>query len=183
MSTAIVWQQLELSYSLISATIPCLKSFISSFDTNFGMGDGSSEGQYNYSSGNNGSQTNSRSQIESQYQPKSSTPKDRPIPESIKMHSLMPKQSATFWRESTPESPKQKLRVGRLRPERLKSSTTVTTGIKSGNDRPDSQGSDGRSSQAGSQELIIRRDMHFDVRSDVRSDYTYPSDGISPMRN
>ncbi|KAF2458961.1 hypothetical protein BDY21DRAFT_283026, partial [Lineolata rhizophorae] len=32
----VIWHQVELGYSLISATIPCLKSFIKSFDTGLG---------------------------------------------------------------------------------------------------------------------------------------------------
>ncbi|KAF2188207.1 hypothetical protein K469DRAFT_703678 [Zopfia rhizophila CBS 207.26] len=162
-STAIAWQQIELSYSLISATIPCLKSFIKSFDTQFGMGDGSSSGPYNYGSSHSQSHSNPNSQINSQYHPKS-PPLATPTNETIKMNSLKPRHSASFRREEEcqdSKTPKVKHHVGRLRPERLKNSTTICAGEV---ERPESRGSG--SSKAGSQELIIRRDVQFDVRSD-----------------
>lgn len=43
----IVWTQTELNYSLISATIPTLRSFISKLNTQFGgLGEGEGEGAY-----------------------------------------------------------------------------------------------------------------------------------------
>ncbi|KAF2473847.1 uncharacterized protein BDR25DRAFT_256791 [Lindgomyces ingoldianus] len=167
-STAIAWQQVTVSYSLISATIPCLKSFIKSFDTNFGMGEGSSSGPYTYSSSN--SQSHLATHSHSHYQPKPK--RNVSAPDTIQMHSLKPRRSAKFRKE--PESTKvgedTKHHVGKLRPEKLKHLTTIRAGRSGGGERPGSNGS--TSSMAGSQELIIRRDVQFDVRSD----YTHGSE-------
>jgi hypothetical protein len=46
----IVWTQAESCYSLMSATVPCLRPFVINLNTHFG-GLGAGESQYGYSSG------------------------------------------------------------------------------------------------------------------------------------
>ena len=76
------------------------------------------------------------------------------------MHPLRPRRSANFRTEvERAEKEKGSFHVGKLRPERVKNSTMIS----GGEERPESRGSE--SSKAGSQELIIRRDVHFDVTS------------------
>ncbi|ORY19017.1 hypothetical protein BCR34DRAFT_472648 [Clohesyomyces aquaticus] len=167
-STAIAWQQIAVAYSLISATIPCLKSFIQSFDTNFGMGDGSTEGQYNYSSGNSHSNSNSNTRSTQSHSGFKSRSRSAPhtSPEDIKMNSLRPRLSTSFRKEqeAAEGSPKSTHHIGKLRPEKIKNSTTIRGGGDGELERPRSSGSG--SSHTGSQELIIRRDVQFEVRSD-----------------
>jgi hypothetical protein len=54
MAHAVAWASLELNYSLIPATIPVLRPFISNLSTNFGVGHGSSSNGYGgYFNGSN----------------------------------------------------------------------------------------------------------------------------------
>ncbi|KAF2265809.1 hypothetical protein CC78DRAFT_567379 [Lojkania enalia] len=175
-SNALVWQQVAVSYSLISATIPTLKSFIKSFDTNFGMGEGSGSGPFTYAGGSGGhshsSQARSGShpshlQSDSYYQKKQSSSAPPSTHDAIKLKSLRPRRSATFRREAgenDSKSSKFKQHITKLRPEGVNNHTTVYASGAKDSYRPSSRGSD--SSKAGSQELIIRRDVQFDVRSD-----------------
>jgi hypothetical protein len=156
-ATAISWQQIQLSYSLISATIPCLKSFIKSFDTNFGHGDGSSTPAY-YGSHHSGTgQLGSRRR--SIFDLKTAT--ESAHTESIKLNNFIPRKSnGDVKRNELYKKAEQKTeQEATLRPEKVKNSITISGGDEP---RPDSRGSGG--SRCGSHEMIIRRDVHFQVQ-------------------
>lgn len=156
-ATALSWQQIQLSYSLISATIPCLKSFIKSFDTNFGNGEGSSTPAY-YGSQNSGT-GQSGSRRRSIFGTKEATESTAPV-ESIRMDSLPPSKSSDLKRNELYRTADLKTEPeGKLRPEIVKNSITISGGD---DPRPESRGSS--SSRCGSQEMIIRRDVHFQVQ-------------------
>ncbi|KAJ9633682.1 hypothetical protein H2201_008953 [Coniosporium apollinis] len=95
-SAVIIWHQVELGYSLIAATIPCLKSFIKSFDTGFGA-------EFGYSTNPYGS-ANSR--------PCGNETKCQSFP-------MSPIKGSKFTRVSSPQS------LGRLRPEQIKNVTNI----------------------------------------------------------
>ncbi|KAH7126564.1 hypothetical protein B0J11DRAFT_459762, partial [Dendryphion nanum] len=130
-STAIVWQQIQISYSLISATIPCLKSFISSFDTKFGMGDGSGQGQYNYGSNLSQPNQNSRNHHLSYNQSKSA--KASSSQAAIELHPLRARYPESLRNESkTADKERKSFAISKLRPERLKGSSTMSVGMVPG---------------------------------------------------
>ncbi|OCK78851.1 hypothetical protein K432DRAFT_383549 [Lepidopterella palustris CBS 459.81] len=131
-ASALTWQQAELSYSLISATIPCLKSFIQSFDTSFGHGQDTSI--VHYGNGSSGGQASHRA--------------------TIKMTSLKTGRSMNA-------SQSRGSFDGPLRPDKMKNSTTIYA-----NGEVRSADRSSVSSKAGSQEMIIRRDVQFDVTHD-----------------
>ncbi|KAJ9669586.1 hypothetical protein H2201_000453 [Coniosporium apollinis] len=130
-SAVIIWHQVELGYSLIAATIPCLKSFIKSFDTGFGLEVGYNTHPYGsansrgYANGTKGGQ-------------------------SFQMSSLKGSEST---KDSSPQT------LGQLRPEQIRN----TTNIYHENDPPRE---DASITSGNSQEMIIRRDVQWDVRHD-----------------
>ncbi|KAF2201257.1 hypothetical protein GQ43DRAFT_471961 [Delitschia confertaspora ATCC 74209] len=176
-SVAICWQQLELAYSLISATIPCLKSFLKTFDTNFGMAEGSTgqPGPYPYGSQishrSHHSRTVTTSHTNSGTRSAYSTSvvdSHTPPGETIKMNPLKPGTSSTMKRNELFRKPEMVV-GGPLRPERLKNSTTISAGEER---RCESRNS--MSSLAGSQDMIIRRDVHFEIQHDyLRRDNSF----------
>lgn len=123
-SAAIIFQQAELGYSLIAATIPCLRSFIKSFDTGLGLTVTYASNPYG-SSGYGG---------------------------SYKMQSLAKGESIKSTIEPASAA------VG-FRPDRTQNSTS----IYHPNATPQE---DSSVTSHGSQEMIIRRDVQWDVRTD-----------------
>lgn len=130
-SSVVIWHQVQIGYSLIAATIPCLKSFIKSFDTGFGLEIGYSANPYG-------------SQVSRQY---GNGTKGQ---QSFQMTSLKGSEST---KESSPQS------LGQLRPEQIKN----TTNIYHENEPPRE---DASVTSGNSQEMIIRRDVQWDVRHD-----------------
>lgn len=130
-SAVIIWHQVEIGYSLIAATIPCLKSFIKSFDTGFGLEVGYNTHPYGsaHSRGyGNGTKAG----------------------QSFQMSSLKGSDST---KDSSPQT------LGQLRPEQINN----TTNIYHENDPPRE---DASITSGNSQEMIIRRDVQWDVRHD-----------------
>ncbi|OCK81367.1 hypothetical protein K432DRAFT_450183 [Lepidopterella palustris CBS 459.81] len=128
-SPALIHQQAELGYSLISATIPCLKSFLKSFDTGLGLAVGYTQNAYG--SGGYGG--------------------------SYKMESLS-KSVGSVGGDGGLRG------EGRLRPEKIKNTTRVYSGrIEGGGMAREGSVASG---SGGSQEMIIRRDVQWDVRHD-----------------
>lgn len=123
-SAAIIFQQAELGYSLIAATIPCLRSFIKSFDTGLGLTVTYATNPYG-SSGYGG---------------------------SYKMQSLAKGESIKSTIEPASAA------VG-FRPDRTQNSTSIFHP----NETPQE---DSSVTSHGSQEMIIRRDVQWDVRTD-----------------
>jgi hypothetical protein len=132
-STAIIYQQSELCFSLIAGTVPCLKSFIRSFDTGSGVKVGYTSNGYG-SSGNQGL--------------------------SYRMQSLNREGSAT--RSNNDDTGDVKVSSkpfvdGRTRGNSVANTTTVYVASKPKEEDAMSH---------GSQELFIRRDVQFEVRSE-----------------
>jgi hypothetical protein len=153
-TTALLWQQLELSYSLISATIPCLRWFSGSLFTfeNSPSTNDSYSGRFNDLS--KPSHSHSRTQSESHIQKHIDGvigAKESLVQAAINLTTLRPK-------EAERNVGYAQHHVGRLRPERLNSKTVISGGIRS-------RSQDSARSQAGSQELIIRRDVRFVVEN------------------
>jgi hypothetical protein len=138
LAPAVVFQQSELCVSLIAATLPCLKSFIRSFDTGGGL-------NVNYSTEAWGSSGHGKGQ-------------------SYRMQSLVNDGSASY----TQDPDKADLRASRrqFQPDlRSKSytgpaSNVITTAYTSG--RP----KEADASSHSSQELFIRRDVQWEVHSE-----------------
>ncbi|KAF2793645.1 hypothetical protein K505DRAFT_276673 [Melanomma pulvis-pyrius CBS 109.77] len=144
-SPAIICQQLELAYSLISASIPCLRYFTGSFGVDIGTVEVSTDDQTKY----NASRPQSHTTLGA---------KESLVQAAIKMQYLRPQRSSVSQTQTViQKGGNVKHHVGRLRPERLKSSTVISGGR--------SRSRDSARSHAGSQELIIRRDMRFHVSS------------------
>ncbi|KAH7128600.1 hypothetical protein B0J11DRAFT_274837 [Dendryphion nanum] len=139
-SSAIILQQAQLCYSLIAGTIPCLKSFIRSFDTGSGVKAAVISNAY----GSSGHSNN----------------------ESYRMHNLSSNGSASRSRDEDPGDlkvnnrpfPQEKGRQGRRRPK----STTSVTALSYQNP----QSHKPRDEDDGSQELFIRRDVQWEVHSE-----------------
>lgn len=146
-TTALVYQQTQLCFSLIAATIPCLKSFIRSFDTGSGQkagfGYSSSSGAYGHMS----TVQHSTAQVDE-------------IDESYPMTRLDRKQNGS-----------PRLRHGRNSTHmRASSGKTSSMGIytvteEGGVDleRRSTSESDRRSEQS-TRELVIRKEVQFDVK-------------------
>ncbi|OCL14761.1 hypothetical protein AOQ84DRAFT_358631 [Glonium stellatum] len=130
-SAAIIFQQAELGYSLIAATVPCLKSFIKSFDT--GLGLAVTYATHPYGSGGYGGSYKMQSLAKG---------------ESIKSVAEPPSAAAGFQLDRTQNS----------------------TSIYHPNETPQE---DSSIISHGSQEMIIRRDVQWDVRTD----YVQPGTG------
>jgi len=121
----VVCLQIELFYSLVSATIPNLKSFVQSFHSGMGIDVGlysshDQSGNRTYRLSSTKQNSGNRSQVETQSFPESSNPL-----------------------------------IGRLRPEHLKHTTTIHHSSRNGED-----------SSHNSQEMIIRRDVMWNVQVD-----------------
>ncbi len=153
-SLAIAFQQSELCMSLIAGTIPCLKSFIRSFDTGSGVkaGFGSSDGYGSSSHSSRNAQNHSGSyKLSPLNRNKPGTPLDP--------HRIL---------ENDEEDECGLIRT-RSRPSkgiRSKASsrreTNVTTAFKRQQEEPD------RDSQGSGQELFIRKELEWEVGSDIR---------------
>ncbi|KAF2838844.1 hypothetical protein M501DRAFT_935163 [Patellaria atrata CBS 101060] len=147
-----VYLQVELGYSLIAATIPCLKSFIKSFDTGMGLEIGYSSRAYGSGANSNNSQTYGTSGFHSSRSAKS--------PGTYQLNSLNGDtvSKVTTKNDATPRrAPSHGPGDSTLRPEDFKNHAV----IYHSNDKGDTT-----SSRSGSQEMIIRRDVQWDVRHD-----------------
>ncbi|KAF2502798.1 hypothetical protein BU16DRAFT_19157 [Lophium mytilinum] len=160
-----LYQQAQLGYSLISATIPTLKSFVKSFDTGLGLQVGYSS---NPSSGNPSGQGSSGA---------GGSGRRRPA-ESYNMSNLS-KGSAGGSVDGGEGRVKYSLRrIGKrvsrvneatangpdaaqvdLRPEKLKNTTNIYHSTTHEED-------ESRRSATGSEEMIIRREVEWDVVRD-----------------
>ncbi|KAF2747785.1 hypothetical protein M011DRAFT_467378 [Sporormia fimetaria CBS 119925] len=130
---AIVFQQSQLCLSLIAATLPCLKSFIRSFDTGGGL-------NVNYGSG-------SRSGY------------DRG--QSYHLRSLTKGRSDTSSRDAEQGT----LQVSRSRDGIARTITNSTPSVTATTHGKGTSGNEDTSSHE-SQELFIRRDVQWEVRSE-----------------
>jgi hypothetical protein len=142
-SAAIIFQQSELCFSLIAGTVPCMKSFIRSFDTGSGVKVGYTTYGHGSSGGNqgHGSSGGNRGQ-------------------SYRMQSLNKEGSATGSRNADTGDVKVSNRIftaGRARENSTANTTTVYVPSKPVEEDAMSH---------GSQELFIRRDVQFEVRSE-----------------
>jgi hypothetical protein len=152
-ATALLWQQLELSYSLISATVPCLRWFSGSlftFESNtVPIDDYNSwpDGSYKLS------QSRSRSYSGSLKKHISGAmgAKESIVQAAINLTAVRPKDVER-------DAGHVQHHVGRLRPERLNSKTVISGGVRQ-------HSRNNARSQSGSQELIIRRDVRFLVEN------------------
>jgi hypothetical protein len=149
-ATPIIFQQVELCVSLIAATIPCLKSFIRSFDTGSGVkATIGSSNEYGSSGGGGSSSQNPNESYElssmdkskSEYSRKGSRNRTKDDDGTFRMNS----KPFTSGRSDTKFARKESLR-GRL-------------------DTKETQEED-RRSQGSSKELCIRREMHWEVTSE-----------------
>lgn len=139
-SSTILYQQSELCFSLIAATVPCLKSFIRSFDTGSGV-------KVNYTSNAYGSSGYGRG-------------------ESYRMHSLSGNNSTMRSQNedkgdikvNTKPFPKEGHGHGRVRA----TSTSKVTTIAYSSERPREEDT----ASHGSQELFIRRDVQWEIRTE-----------------
>lgn len=151
---AIVFQQSQLCVSLMAGTIPCLKSFIRSFDTGSGVkaGYGSSN---EYGSGHTGSNALGHG-------------------ESYKLSSMSRGKAPVSQTRSRTDDEDGDVRVnlrpftsGRSEPPTLTRETSSSTAYKR-------QQETDRDSQGSRQELFIRKDMAWDVSSDARGESEPP---------
>ena len=139
-ASAVIFQQTQLCYSLIAGTIPCLKSFIRSFDTGGGVKAAVTSNGY----GSSGHSNN----------------------ESYRMHDLSGNESANRsgiedygdFKVNNRPFPQGSERHNKRRP-------TSTTSI-SAMSYPTYQPYKSRDDDANSQELIIRRDVQWEVHSE-----------------
>jgi hypothetical protein len=149
-TTPIIFQQAELCVSLMAATIPCLKSFIRSFDTGSGVKATIGSSNEYGSSGTNGSGSLNRNRS---YE-LSSTGKTKSEDSQKRSH------TRTKHDDSTSRVHQKPFTSGR--------SDTRFTKKDSLRDRLDTQGTqeEDRQSQGSSKELFIRREMHWEVTSE-----------------
>lgn len=144
---ALAYQQSQLCFSLISATIPCLKSFIQSFDTGSGQkagfGYSSNSGAYGHISTVHHSTVRAEDNNESY-------PMSR-LDRSAKSDSALAHQTNTGGA----------VRVNKKTSDGNDSSAADNGGIDL--ERRSTQESD-RKSQQSTQELVIRKDVQFDVK-------------------
>ncbi|KAF2817342.1 uncharacterized protein BDZ99DRAFT_431394 [Mytilinidion resinicola] len=154
-----VYQQAQLGYSLISATIPCLKSFVKSFDTGLGLEVGYSTNPYGY--GSSGAGGSGRGGAGESYKmsnmSKGSAGGSVSAGESKVKGSLKRTWKEGGVREITAKGPNA-AQVG-LRPEELKNTTNIYHSTTHEED-------ESHRSATGSEEMIIRREVQWDVRSD-----------------
>jgi hypothetical protein len=145
-TTALVYQQSQLCFSLIAGTIPCLKSFIQSFDTGSGQkagfGNSSSSGAYGHMS----SVHHSAAQLD--------------CAESYHMSRLDRGQNGTSRLRKRGDSENQAM-VNMSPSVAEDSFGTDTCGTESGS--RSTQEFD-RKSQQSTQELFIRKDVQFEVK-------------------
>ena len=153
-SLAILLQQTQLCVSLMAGTIPCLKSFLRSFDTGSGVkaGFGSSNGYG--SSGHSGSNMQNHTEsfkLSSLNRSKSGTPLDpsRTIDDDDDdYYGVMKVNSRPFPNIRSNPS--------------LNRDMSTTTALRQQEEEPD------RGSQGSGRELFIRKDLEWEVASDVR---------------
>ena len=144
-TTALVYQQSQLCFSLIAATIPCLKSFIQGFDTGSGQKAGFG---YSFNSGAYGHMSSvhhSTAHVDDG--------------ESYQMSRLDRSQNSTS-RPSKGNNREGTVRVNR-KPFTTESGPTTYDGVEL--ERRSTQESD-RKSQQSTQELFIRKDVQFEVK-------------------
>lgn len=143
-TTSLIYQQCQLCCSLIAATVPCLKSFIQSFDTGSGQkagfGSSSRSGTYGHMS----SVRHSTVQVHEG--------------EDYEMSRLDDNQRRKS-RLGHLGSNQQAIRVNRKKSTDVDSVSEVTLGLR----RTSTQESDRRSQQS-TQELVIRKEVQFVVR-------------------
>lgn len=159
-SPAIILQQSQLCFSLIAGTIPCLKSFIRSFDTGSGVkaGFGSSSGYGSYSRTGSNALSN----------------------ETYELSSVKHSKSDTSYTRSRVED-EGDIRVN-LRPfPSARPSDSMTTRETSANNGYKRQHEPDRDSQGSRQELVIRKDMGWEVGSDTRRRSDTPGILILPQ--
>ncbi|KAJ4986526.1 hypothetical protein SVAN01_07962 [Stagonosporopsis vannaccii] len=146
-SKALAYQQSQLCFSLISATIPCLKSFIQSFDTGSGQkagfGYSSNSGAYGHMSTVHHSAALAEDNNES-YQ-MSRFDRRKEIASALASHE------------------------GAIRVNKKTSGGEVSSSAAVGEilERRSTQESD-RKSQHSTQELVIRKDVQFDVKREPK---------------
>ncbi|KAJ4373523.1 hypothetical protein N0V86_007664 [Didymella sp. IMI 355093] len=149
-TTSLVYQQCQLCCSLIAATIPCLKSFIQSFDTGSGQKAGFGYSSHSGAYGHMSSVHHSVVQVDDG--------------ENYQMSRLNQKRQggSRFGRSGNGS---QAVRVNR------KSATDVGSALGDALEleRRSTQESD-RKSQQSTQELVIRKDVQFDVRREPAKD-------------
>jgi hypothetical protein len=148
-TTALVYQQSQLCYSLISATIPCLKTFIQSFDTGSGQkagfGNSSNSGAYGHMSSVHHSTAHADDG------------------ESYQMSRLdRHKNGISRLRHGGDNN--GAVRVNRKTPIAYAGSATDDGGMEL--ERRSTEESD-RKSQQSTQELVIRKDVQFDVKREL----------------
>lgn len=151
-TSALVFQQCELCWSLIAATIPCLKSFLRSFDTGSGVkaGMGSSKGYG--SSGYNGSGSRSRGEsheLSSMDRSNATSSDKRKSRQSARDEDGAMRVNMRPFAKSRPNS--------RLRRKKSPGPSLEV--------RDAAQHADGESPHS-SKELFIRRERHYEVTSE-----------------
>ncbi|KAH7351401.1 hypothetical protein BKA66DRAFT_279790 [Pyrenochaeta sp. MPI-SDFR-AT-0127] len=147
-SPAIIFQQSQLCVSLMAATIPCLKSFIRSFDTGSGVKAGFGSSNEYGSSGRTGSNalSNGNYQLSSLKRSKNDSSYSRSrADDDGDTRAIL--RTFTSARPSPPSTARE---------------TNANNGYKRQQHEPD------RDSQGSRQELVIRRDMGWEVGSDMR---------------
>jgi hypothetical protein len=162
-ATPIILQQAELCVSLIAATIPCLKSFIRSFDTGSGVKAtiGSSR-EY----GSNGTGASS----------------SRNPNESYELSS-MDKSKSEYSRRRSRTRARDDDGIFRVNSKPFASGRSDTSfarkeSLRGGMETQGAQEAD-RQSQGSSKELCIRREMHWEVTSeDARRDSDVEDPGV-----
>ena len=139
---AVVYQQSELCWSLLSATVPCLKSFIRSFDTGSGV-------KVNYTSNAYGSSGHSKGES---YRMQSLSSGRSPL-QSANEDGAVKVNHRPFGHQGHTRGLGSKARG---------ESTSKVTALPYSTDRP----KDADATSTGSQELFIRRDVQWEIRSE-----------------
>ncbi|KAH9869095.1 hypothetical protein J1614_008172 [Plenodomus biglobosus] len=157
----LIYQQIQLCYSLIASTIPCLRSFLQSFDTGSGFkaGFGSSSNGYPYAWRSGGRQINTVHTDKS---------------ETYEMNAYLPSRKCTS--SARNETYGENSIVNRTSFNTNGGLPTTDNGVDS--KRRSTQESDRRSHQS-TQELFIRKDVKWEVsRERVRRGSDVNSPGM-----
>lgn len=135
---ALVWQQIELCWALLTASIPNLKAFMKSFNSGFGLENTATDGYgLGYGGATHGSQVSEGYQLG-----------------SVKNHEPVPKLAHVSQQESV-----NRPFADNLRPDFVDYSTTIE------HENANKERSEARSIESGgSQDMIIRKDVQYDVR-------------------
>ena len=149
LAPSIAWSQAELNWALISATIPTFQNFLKILNTHFG---GLSVGESQYGYGTNGSRSRSKGNMEYELS-------------KMRSESKVDAMYESYGQRIGPQTNVQDIWVNTSRP------TSAVPTAETGNTtetrmRPPTHGYTASVDSYGSQRLMIRKDVTWNVKPD-----------------